>query len=113
MYQNTASKKRQDIQRTYYNVGASEASIWLLKQQQNAILGEVNKARAHEEWKVEYMSLFLRDQEKIEEGEEKTRRSMILNMLREKDPIDKICRIAECDEAYVKEIQAELENENP
>ena len=73
MYQNTVSEKQQDIQRTYYNVGVPKANIRLLKQQQNAILGEVNKARAHEEWKVEYMSLFLRDQEKIEEGEERGR----------------------------------------
>ncbi len=73
---------------------------------------EVNKARTHEEWKVEYMSLFLRDQEMREEGEEKgreeTRRTMILNMLKENDPIDKICRIAECDEAYVNEILSEI-----
>jgi hypothetical protein len=66
---------------------------------------EVNKARTHEEWKVEYMSLFLRDQEMREEGEEKgreeTRRTTVLNMLKENDPIDKICRVAECDEAYV------------
>ena len=54
------------------------------------------------------MSLFLRDQEKIEEGEEQHRRRTIKNMLRENDPIDKICRIAECDEAYVKEIQEEM-----
>lgn len=78
---------------------------------------EVNKARKHEEWKVEYMSLFLRDQEKIEEGEEKGReekmRAMIINMLRGNEPIEKICLYAECDEAYVKEIQAELENEKP
>ena len=62
------------------------------------------------------MSLFLRDQEKIEEGEERGReekmRAMIKNMLHENDPIDKICRIAECDEAYVKEIQEELETED-
>ena len=62
------------------------------------------------------MSLFLRDQEKIEEGEERGReekmRAMVKNMLRENDPIDKICRIAECDETYVKEIQKELETED-
>ena len=85
----------------------------MLKQQQNAILGEVNKARAHEEWKVEYMSLFLRDQEKLEEGEEKgreeNRRKTVMNMLHEGLAINIICRIAECNEAYVKEIQAELD----
>ena len=40
-------------------------------------------------------------------------RAMIINMLRGNEPIEKICLYAECDEAYVKEIQAELENENP
>ena len=73
---------------------------------------EVNKARAHEEWKVEYMSLFLRDEEKKEEGREENRKKTIINMLRENEPIDKICRIAECDEAYVKEIQEELKTED-
>lgn len=59
------------------------------------------------------MSLFLRGQEKIEEGEEKTRRTMIKNMLRGNEPIEKICLYAECDEAYIKEVQAELESEKP
>ena len=54
------------------------------------------------------MSLFLRDQEKIEEGEEKAKRAIILNMLREKVPLNTICRTAECDEAYIQEIQLEL-----
>ena len=75
---------------------------------------EVNKARAHEEWKVEYMSLFLRDQEKIEEGEERGReakmRAMVINMLHANEPTEKICLYAECDEAYVKEVQAELKD---
>ena len=53
------------------------------------------------------MSLFLRDQEMKEEGREENRRTTVLNMLKENDPIDKICRVAECDETYVKEIQAE------
>lgn len=59
------------------------------------------------------MSLFLRGQEKFEEGEEKTRRTMIKNMLRGNEPIEKICLYAECDEAYIKEVQAELESEKP
>ena len=32
------------------------------------IEGEVEKARQHEEWRIEYMTLYMRDQEKIEEG---------------------------------------------
>lgn len=74
---------------------------------------EVNKARVHEEWKVEYMSLFLRDQEKIEEGQEMGReekmRAIVINMLKENMNVDVICRVAECSVSYVKKIQDELE----
>lgn len=73
------------------------------------ISDEVNKARAHEEWKVEYMSLFLRDQEKIEEGCELKTRAIVINMLKENMTIDTICRVAECDEAYVKSVKKEIE----
>ena len=70
---------------------------------------EVKQARVHEEWKVEYMSLFLRDQDKIEEGREEKLHSIVINMLKENMSIDIICRVAECDETYVKKIQEELE----
>lgn len=73
------------------------------------IVDEVNKARAHEEWRVEYMSLLLRDQEMREEGREEERQTMIVNMLKENIPVEAICRIAQCDEAYVKEIQKLLQ----
>ena len=47
-----------------------------------------------------------------EEGKElaiaETKRTTVINMLKENDPIDKICRIAECDEAYVTELREEL-----
>ena len=66
---------------------------------------EVTKARAHEEWKVEYMSLFLRDQEMREEGREEAKHSMIMNMLNENVSIEMICRIAQCDEAYIEEVR--------
>ena len=45
---------------------------------------EVNKARAHEEWRVEYMSLFLRDQEMREEGREEGREEERMNTERER-----------------------------
>lgn len=74
---------------------------------------EVNKARVHEEWRVEYMSLFLRDQEMREEGREEGReskkRSVVINMLKENEPVEKICRYAECDEEYVKKVKEELQ----
>ena len=76
------------------------------------IANEVSKARMHEEWRVEYMSLLLRDQEMRaagrEEGREEARYIMVMNMLKEKFAVDVICRIAKCDEAYVEEVRREL-----
>ena len=70
---------------------------------------EVTKARTHEEWKVEYMSLFLRDQEMREEGREKgreeTRYTVVMNMLKENEPLEKICRYAGCDKEFVESVQ--------
>lgn len=69
---------------------------------------EVDKARAHEEWRVEYMSLLLRDQEMRaagrEEGREEKRRAIVENMLKENMSKEVICRIAECDEAYIEDV---------
>lgn len=48
------------------------------------------------------------EQRGIEKGIEANRRTTIINMLKENDPIDKICRVAECDESYVKKVQDEL-----
>ena len=54
------------------------------------------------------MSLFLRDQDKIEEGREKKLHSIVTNMLKENMSINTICRVAECDESYVKKVQEEI-----
>ena len=73
---------------------------------------EVNKARAHEEWRVEYMVLYMRDldmrEEGREEGREEKRHAFVMNMLKANEPVDKICRYAECDEAFVEKIKKEL-----
>lgn len=73
---------------------------------------EVTKARTHAEWRVEYMSLILRDHEKREEGRregrEETRRVMVMNMLKEDFPIETICRVTECDEAYIIGVREEM-----
>ena len=78
---------------------------------------EVNRARAHEEWRVEYMALFLRDldmrEEGREEGIEENRRTVVMNMLKENEPIEKICRYTECDETFVEEIKKEIKNSKP
>lgn len=79
---------------------------------------EVNKARAHEEWRVEYMSLYLRDldmreegrEEGIEQGREEKRRSVVINMLKENMSTELICRVVECDEAFVETVRKELLN---
>ena len=71
---------------------------------------EVNKARVHEEWRVEYMSLFLRDLDMREEGRDEARRAIVMNMLKENEPIEKICRYAECDEVLVEEVRKEFLN---
>lgn len=76
---------------------------------------EVNKARAHEEWKVEYMSLFLRDQEMREEGREEgreeERRVLVRNMIQANETVEKICLYANCDESFVEMIRRAMDDE--
>lgn len=43
------------------------------------------------------------------QGMIQAKRTVIINMLKENDPLDKICRVAECDETYVMEIKEELD----
>ena len=49
------------------------------------------------------------EQKGIQKGIEQANRLVVINMLKENDPIDKICRIAGCDEDYVKKVQEELD----
>lgn len=74
---------------------------------------EVNKARAHEEWRVEYMSLLLRDHdmraEGRAEGRAENKRITVINMLKENMSMEMICRIAECDEVYVEAVRKEMQ----
>ena len=42
----------------------------------------------------------------IEQGVLQAKRHLVMNMLKEKEPIDKICRIVECDEDFVKQVQS-------
>ena len=44
----------------------------------------------------------------IEQGVLQAKRTLIINMLKENEPIDKICRIVECDEAFVREVQSAM-----
>lgn len=45
----------------------------------------------------------------IEQGIEQEKRSMILNMLKENMSMDIICRVAECDEAFVEQVKSVLD----
>ncbi|MBQ3558229.1 MAG: Rpn family recombination-promoting nuclease/putative transposase [Agathobacter sp.] len=45
----------------------------------------------------------------VNKGIEQNKHTVIINMLKENEPIDKICRITESDEAYVRRIKAELD----
>ena len=41
-------------------------------------------------------------------GREEGKRSLVINMLRDHEMIEKICRYAECDEAYVEEVRKSI-----
>ena len=42
----------------------------------------------------------------IEQGVLQAKKISVINMLKENEPIDKICRIVECDEDFVKQVQS-------
>lgn len=44
----------------------------------------------------------------IEQGIEQTRRALILDMLKENESIEKICRYAKCDEMFVLQVINEI-----
>lgn len=43
-----------------------------------------------------------------EEGIEQMKKTLVINMLKENEPIDKICRMVECEEAFVKQVQSAM-----
>lgn len=47
-------------------------------------------------------------QKGLEEGLKQKQRIVVVNMLKENEPIDKICRYTECDESFVLQIKEEL-----
>ena len=47
-------------------------------------------------------------QKGIEIGIEQANRLIIINMLKEREPIEKICRYAQCDATFVLKIKKEL-----
>ena len=42
------------------------------------------------------------------QGKKEGIRAVVMNMLEENEPVEKICRYAECDEAFVEEVRKEL-----
>ena len=49
------------------------------------------------------------EQKGIQKGIEQEKRQTVINMLNENESIEKICRYAQCDEAYVLEIKKSME----
>lgn len=74
------------------------------------IEAEVNKARVHEEWRVEYMVLSIWEMNKLAQGREEKQRVIVMNMLRDNESVEKICRYVECEEDFVEEVRKELLN---
>lgn len=66
----------------------------------------VSEAKRNREWRHEYMTLLMRDQENIEkgieQGTEKERRKIILNMLKEGLSCEQICRLCDAAEEEVE-----------
>ena len=62
------------------------------------------------EGEVEYMCNLSDgvEQRGIQQGVEQTKIKTVINMLKENEPIDKICRIAECDEEFVERVKKEM-----
>ena len=74
------------------------------------IADEVNKARAHEEWRVEYMSLLLRDQEMRAAGREEGRAEERIRVIKMKLAKDKTLeQIAEELELSVEEVEGYIQ----
>ncbi len=74
------------------------------------IEGQVDKVRKHEEWRLEYMTLFMRDIEKKEEGVLEGKMICYLNILEEGISREKALRIAEITEeeaALAEELRKE------
>ena len=42
----------------------------------------------------------------IEQGILQAKQTLVINMLKENESIDKICRILECEEDFVKQVQS-------
>lgn len=49
------------------------------------------------------------EQKGIEKGVKQTRRLIVINMLKDNEPIEKICRYTQCDESFVLKLKEELD----
>lgn len=67
----------------------------------------VADAKANKDWRVEYMTLFLRDQENIEKGREEEKREIILNMLKESISLEMIAKVTQTTVDEVEMIRME------
>lgn len=74
---------------------------------------EVAKIKANQEWRAEFMTLLMRDQENVEkgriegrtEGRSEEKRSIIRNMLEKKMSDEDICTLVECGQSLIDEVK--------
>lgn len=75
----------------------------------------VRRARDHEEWRREYMTLLMRDQENQEIGKEIGERARSVEiaqiMLAQQEPVEKIVRYTGLSREEVKSLLEEIKNE--
>ena len=72
------------------------------------IASEVEKARTHEEWRLEFMTLFMRDEEKKEEGLMEGREEAIQRMLKKGFSKDSILDLGYSEEEFSRAEQRML-----
>ena len=69
---------------------------------------EVKEARRNREWRHEYMTLLMRDQENLEKGRTLERKKIILNMLRKGYSTEQIMLLVDTTEEEINAYKADL-----
>ena len=67
----------------------------------------VHAARKNREWRHEYMTLYMRDQENLKKGRERGVAAIVLNVLKTTKSISQTARLVQMDEEEVRKIAAE------
>lgn len=70
---------------------------------------EIDKIKENDEWRQEYMTLLLRDQENIEQGKELERLSQVARLVKKGKEIEMITDFLGYDRGYVEKIKQLVE----